>query len=96
MSTPHICLGRGHLSARVCREIKRRLDLEVTQYTDAQCNCGYGCRPYTCPRSARHWIDAEGWEGAPSNQLAELAREAQQIIEQYATKADRKWLEAAK
>jgi len=48
-------LGQGHLSRRVERAAKKE-GASLINYTDAQCKCGYGCRPYTCSKSARHWF----------------------------------------
>lgn len=48
-------VGKGHLSKAVAK-IAAREGATLVNYTDAQDNCGYGCKPYTCPRSRRHWF----------------------------------------
>lgn len=44
--------GPSHEGAE---EIAVRHGAHVTDYTDAECRCGYGCSPHTCPKSRRHW-----------------------------------------
>ena len=36
-------------------------EIELVNYTDATCNCGYGCQPHTCPQSKRHWFLLPEW-----------------------------------
>ena len=39
----------------------------LVNYTDAQCNCGSGHKPYTCPQSRRHWFAMDN-QGYPFDQ----------------------------
>jgi hypothetical protein len=55
MSGHFFGLGKGHLSRRV-EKAAERAGGQLVNYTDPQCNCGYGCRPYSCRASARHWF----------------------------------------
>ncbi len=63
-------LGRGHLSERV-GEVAAAEGATLVNYTDAQDSCGYGCPPYACPKSARHWFAGPS-RGEPFD--GELAR----------------------
>jgi hypothetical protein len=45
-------------------------DVTLVNYTDAQCNCGYGCAPYTCTASRRHWFATRN-NGEPFNSSTE-------------------------
>ena len=47
--------GKGHLSKQVEQAAKAE-GATLINYTDLQCNCGSRCRPFTCPKSARHWF----------------------------------------
>ena len=47
--------GPGWLSKAADRAAKRE-GAELAYHTDPECSCGYGCRPYTCPKSRRHWF----------------------------------------
>ena len=47
--------GSGWLSMRAGKAAKRE-GAELCNFTDAQCLCGGGCRPHTCPESRRHWF----------------------------------------
>ena len=55
MSEYFFGLGPGWLPKRADK-IARKHGAYLVNYTDAQCSCGYGCRPYTCKRSRRHWF----------------------------------------
>jgi hypothetical protein len=63
MSEYFFGLGPGWLPKRADK-IARKFDAYLVNYTDAQCNCGYGCRPYTCKQSRRHWFACQNL-GAP-------------------------------
>lgn len=88
MSTHQFGLGKGHLSERARRAAKRA-GATLVNYTGAQCSCGYGCRPYTCPKSARHWFESPNY-GSPHD--GQLASEVLAAIRQVATKTDRRLL----
>jgi heterodisulfide reductase subunit B len=55
MSEHMFGLGGGHLPKKISK-LARQLGATLVNYTDAQCNCGYGCHPYTCKKSDRHWF----------------------------------------
>lgn len=66
----HFGLGDGHLPQRVAK-IAQKHGATLVNYTDAQCKCGYGCRPHSCKASRRHWFAASN-RGEPFNsRLAE-------------------------
>lgn len=48
-------LGWGHLGKRADQAAKKA-GAELVNYTGAECNCGYNCRPHTCRKSRRHWF----------------------------------------
>lgn len=64
-------LGDGHLSERA-EEIAAEHDATLVNYTDAPCNCGYGCRPHTCKNSRRHWFTTRNY-GEPFNSATATA-----------------------
>lgn len=51
-------LAPGHLTKRQQRAVERAGAVPVN-YTDAQCTCGFGCRPFKCKRSQRHWLEIQ-------------------------------------
>jgi hypothetical protein len=62
---PHFFgLGPGYLPQKYAR-IARKHGANLVNYTDAECNCGYGCRPHTCPASRRHWFERNRSYGFP-------------------------------
>lgn len=67
-------LRKGHLPERA-DETARRHGAVLVNFTDAEDNCGHGCAPHTCPRSARHWFAApnrcEPWNGQFARAVAE-------------------------
>ena len=62
-------IGSGWLSARAAKAAKRE-GAELCNFTDAECLCGRGCKPHTCPGSRRHWFEAYHY-GSPFDQEAE-------------------------
>ncbi len=58
-------LGPGWLPSKV-EKIAQAHGAELVNYTDASCNCGYGCSPYTCKRARRHWFTCQNL-GEPHN-----------------------------
>lgn len=50
--------GEGHLSSEIYKKAGK-MGACLVNYTDAQCNCGYGCKPYTCKKSERHWFEID-------------------------------------
>lgn len=74
--------GPGHLNGRAeC--IAEKEGATLVNYTDAQCNCGYGCRPYTCKRSRRHWFTAPN-RGEPFN--GRIAQRVMRTLEAAASR----------
>jgi hypothetical protein len=71
-------LGTGWRSKADAR-IARKLGATLVNYTDASCNCGHGCRPYTCKRSRRHWFEVQNL-GEPFN--SDKAREVMDAVKQ--------------
>jgi hypothetical protein len=55
MSEHTFGLGPDWLGKKA-NEIARKHGATLVNYTDAQCNCGRGCRPHTCQKSRRHWF----------------------------------------
>ena len=53
-------IGDGWLDESKVIEVLKAIDhaddVALTNYTDAQCNCGYGCSPHTCDDARRHWF----------------------------------------
>lgn len=69
--------SKGHLPNRTC-ERAAELGADAINYTDAQDHCGYGCKPYTCPKSKRHWFTLDEGNTARSQGTAiieQLTRE---------------------
>jgi hypothetical protein len=66
MSEHMFGLGPGWLPKRADK-IAAAHDATLVNYTDAQCNCGHGCAPYTCKHSRRHWFACANL-GDPHNQ----------------------------
>jgi hypothetical protein len=61
--------GSGWLPAKADK-IAKKHGAYLVNYTDAQCKCGYGCKPHTCKASRRHWFGGPNY-GAPfDSQLA--------------------------
>lgn len=58
--------GPGHLPERANRTAAKH-GAALVNHTDPQCNCGYGCRPFTCERSQRHWFTCRNY-GSPHNE----------------------------
>lgn len=57
-----VAQGKGHLKlTEKQKEIVDSLEAELVNYTDPQCNCGYGCKPHTCEKSKRHWFLLPAW-----------------------------------
>lgn len=75
--------GPGHLSNKAER-IARDHGAALINHTDAQCLCGYGCRPYTCEASRRHWFEARN-EGDSAN--LERSKELRAALEKAGIKA---------
>ena len=63
--------GAGHLP-KLADKIARRHGASLCNYTDAQCKCGHGCKPYSCPSSRRHWFACIN-RGEPFNSQAAAA-----------------------
>ena len=76
--------GSGWLSTRAEKAAKRE-GAELCNFTDAQCLCGGGCRPHTCPESRRHWfaVPNRGW---PFDQ--EVEARVMAAVKAAATKRD--------
>ena len=55
MSESIVLYGFGHLSPYT-GEVASRHGATMVNYTDAECGCGFGCRPFLCPNSKRHWF----------------------------------------
>ena len=56
--------GGGYLKRREVERVLRENgfdDIELAQMTDAPCRCGYGCEPYTCPSTRKHWFEMENY-----------------------------------
>lgn len=66
MSEHMFGLGRGWLSAKAAK-IARTHGAQLINHTDPQCKCGYGCSPFNCKRSRRHWFVCQNL-GAPFDQ----------------------------
>lgn len=47
--------GSGHLSAKIAR-IAEEHGAELVNFTDPECKCGWGCKPFECKASQRHWF----------------------------------------
>ena len=84
--------GSGWLSTRAEKAAKRE-GAELCNFTDAQCLCGGGCRPHTCPESRRHWfaVPNRGW---PFDQ--EVEARVMAAVMAVATKRDKELFEAKK
>jgi len=61
--------GPGWLPEKA-NKIAKRNGATLVNYTDAQCNCGWGCRPYSCKKSRRHWFATTNL-GSPFDQQTE-------------------------
>jgi len=61
----HFGLGDGHLPKRAAK-VAVKHGATLVNHTDAQCKCGYGCRPHSCKSSRRHWFAAPN-RGEPFN-----------------------------
>ena len=57
--------GSGHLPAEAS-EVASYHGAELVNYTDPQCQCGYGCESGTCQASRRHWFTVRDM-GEPHN-----------------------------
>ena len=84
--------GPGWLSKAVDRAAKRE-GAELAYYTDAECTCGHGCRPHTCPESRRHWFAIPN-RGNPVDQETEARVMA--AVMAVATKHDKELFEEGK
>lgn len=58
-------LGSGHLPKKVARMAEKH-DATLVNHVDPDCKCGWGCSPYDCPRSKRHWFSTDNY-GEPHN-----------------------------
>jgi len=82
-------LGRGHLG-RKAEKAAKVCGVDLVNYTDAECNCGFRCRPHTCAKSRRHWFSASDANG-PAIYLDVLA-----YVTANCSAKDRELLEASK
>lgn len=57
--TTAFCPGKGWLPRAAEKAAQRATggSVSLVNYTDAGCGCGYGCAPYTCRASRRHWFE---------------------------------------
>lgn len=70
--------GDGWLPKRADK-IARKHDAYLVNHTEPQCRCGYGCRPYECKASRRHWFATRNF-GSPHDQ-----RTANAVLEDLRT-----------
>lgn len=72
MTSEHIFgYGRGWLP-RKAERIAGKHNAVLVNHSQAQCECGYGCNPYTCKASRVHWF-AGPQRGDPGNQQLAVA-----------------------
>lgn len=71
MSEHFFGLGQGWLPKKADK-IAQKHGATLVNYTDAQCNCGYGCPPHKCKKSRRHWFACRN-RGNPFDQQTAAA-----------------------